>query len=125
VRFELPAAIVVAPCIVEGDPALPELRRIARDQFRHQVKSVHCLRDAAQLEIGHGSFQDLPRLIVPSLPERNEGEEAEQERNSHRTFRSHQVVRQFYRAGAPASTWKDTWKDILISPNIDFATAIT
>ena len=33
VRFELPAAIAVAACIVERDAALPQLRRLVRNQL--------------------------------------------------------------------------------------------
>ena len=87
-RFELLAAIFVSPCIVERDPALPELRRIARNELCDPVKPLHSLRDAALLEIGYGAIQDLPRLFVQALPERGESEEdrAGEERSSHHSI---------------------------------------
>src|SRR6185369_5813077 len=85
-RFELFAAVFVSPRIVERNPALPELGRIARNQLYDLVKPLHSLSDAVLLEIGYGAIHDLARLFVRALSERGESEDTEQGRSGHRVI---------------------------------------
>jgi hypothetical protein len=56
--FELSSAVGVAPGVVEGDPSLPELRRLVGDELRQSVEARGRLGDSTVPKIRDRAIED-------------------------------------------------------------------
>src|SRR5688572_11086101 len=63
-RFELTAAVLVAAGVVEGDTALPELRRLIGNGLRHLVERRGRFGKAPLLERAHRAIHDRLRALL-------------------------------------------------------------